>query len=369
MKRLGLIVNPIAGMGGAVGLKGTDGELTLRKAISLGAKPVAPARAELFLQCLKPVNDRIQLLAGAGIMGEYAAKHTGFQCTPIGERSEKTRADDTRAHVEVIVSKGVDLLVFCGGDGTARDIMNAAGTRLPVLGVPTGVKMHSAVFAVKPESAADLATSFLFGNLPLREAEVMDIDEEAFRQGRLSAQLYGYMLVPYEPRSIQSVKVASPSTEVEMRNQAAIAVYLLDKVLEPNVIYILGPGTTTRTLTDLLGEEKTLLGVDLLRDRKVIARDVNEREILERTKGKKAKIIVTPIGGQGFIFGRGNQQISPAVIKQTGKHSIIVIATKRKLEEMGRLRIDSGDPELDRQMRGHIRVVVDYGEEHIVPIE
>ncbi|RJS75397.1 ATP-NAD kinase [Candidatus Bathyarchaeota archaeon] len=369
MKTLGLIVNPIAGMGGAVGLKGTDGKRILEKAIVLGAKPIAPARAELFLSRLKPFKDKIAILAAAGNMGEYEANNVSFKCTIVGEAKAETTPEDTRRATKELMKRGVDLLVFCGGDGTARDVMDAVGNKIPVVGVPTGVKMHSAVFAVNPESAARIATRFLLDNLPLKEAEVMDVDEEAFRQGRLSAKLYGFMLVPYEPRLLQTTKIASPITEDELRNQAAIAVYLTEEVLKPDVIYILGPGTTTRTITDLLDQKKTLLGVDLLRNGKIIAHDANEKQILRLIEGKDAKIIVTPIGGQGFIFGRGNQQISPAVIRKVGKDNIIVISTKSKLRQIRKLKVDTGSPELDRELRGHIRVITDYREEHVVPVE
>lgn len=369
MKTLGLIVNPIAGMGGAVGLKGTDGEATLRKAVLLGATPIAPARAELFLSKLKPLANRIHLLGAAGIMGEYEAQNTGLQCTRIGEVKEETVPEDTKNIANQMKNEGLDLLVFCGGDGTAIDLMDSVDTDLPALGVPTGVKMHSAVFAVNPESAARLAASFLFDGLPLREAEVMDVNEEAFRQGRLSARLYGYMLVPYTPEFVQSVKLASPITEVEMRNQAAIAVYLIDEILEPDIIYILGPGTTTRTIADLVDQRKTLLGVDLLLNKKITAQDVNEKKILSEIRGKRAKIIVTPIGGQGFIFGRGNQQISPSVIREVGTENILVIATKHKLKGLRSLKVDTGEPGLDQELQGHIRVITDYREEHMVRIE
>lgn len=369
MKTLGLVVNPIAGMGGAVGLKGTDGEATLARAVSLGATPMAPARAELFLSKLEPLRGRIRFLAAAGTMGEHEAQKTGFQCIPIGEVKEKTVAEDTNSAATMMMNEGVDLLVFCGGDGTAKDVMDSIDTHLPALGVPTGVKMHSAVFALNPELAARLAAKFLVDGLPLREAEVMDVDEEAFRRGRLSAKLYGYMLVPYMPQLVQNVKLASPLTEVEMRNQAAIAVYLIDEILKPNVVYVLGPGTTTRTITDLLDERKTLLGVDLLLNKRVTARDVNETGILSEIHGKRAKIVVTPIGGQGFIFGRGNQQISPSVIREIGTENVVVIATKHKLRGLKSLKIDTGDPDLDRELRGHIRVITDYREEHVVRVE
>jgi predicted polyphosphate/ATP-dependent NAD kinase len=231
---------------------------------------------------------------------------------------------------------------------------------VPVLGVPTGVKMHSAVFAVTPQAAARVAVGYLWGGLPVREAEVMDIDEQAFRKGHLSVKLYGYMLSPYEPHLIQGNKLESPATQSEVRNQAAIALCIIEE-MKPDLIYVIGPGTTTRTISDLLDQKKTLLGVDLFRDRKIIARDANERQILETIKEKAARIIVTPIGGQGFIFGRGNQQISAKVIRQVGLDNIVVVATKSKLDKLNSLRVDTGGSELDKEFRARgIRVVTDY---------
>jgi predicted polyphosphate/ATP-dependent NAD kinase len=369
MKKVGLIVNPIAGMGGAVGLKGTDGKTTLKRARSLGAKPIAPARAELFLSFLKPLENEIQLIVAAGMMGASEAHNIGFKCEIVDEAKNETSAIDTKNAAEAMRDKGLDLLVFCGGDGTARDIMDVVNTRLPVLGVPTGVKMHSAVFAFNPETAARTTAHFLFDGLPLKEAEVMDVDEEAFRNGRVSARLYGYVITPYEPDSIQGIKVASPVSEEELRNQAAIAVYLIDEIMKPDIVYILGPGTTTRTITDLLDEKKTLLGVDLLCNKKVIAHDVNENKILEMIHDRDAAIVVTPIGGQGFIFGRGNQQISSSVIRQVGTKNIIVVATKSKLRQLRKLRVDTGDPVLDKKLRGQINVVIDYKEQGVMAVE
>jgi predicted polyphosphate/ATP-dependent NAD kinase len=360
IKTIGFIVNPVAGMGGAVGLKGTDGKTIQNKAISLGAKPIASQRAETFLTELVTAKKNLRLIVGAGNMGENQATKCGFIFEVKGENKRETTSEDTQSAAKEMANADVDLLVFCGGDGTTRDILNAVGMKVPVLGVPTGVKMHSAIFAVTPQAAARVAISYLWGELPLREAEVMDVDEEAFRKGRLSAELYGYMLSPFEPHLIQGNKLESPMTENEVRNQAAIAIYIIEE-MKPDLTYVVGPGTTTRTIGDLLDQKKTLLGVDLFQNKRIIAADVNEKQILEATKGQAARIIVTPIGGQGFIFGRGNQQISSKVIRQVGLGNIVVVATKSKLDRLKSLRVDTGDPELDKDLRAHeINVVIDY---------
>ncbi|MGD0406807.1 MAG: ATP-NAD kinase family protein [Candidatus Bathyarchaeia archaeon] len=368
-KTIGFIVNPIAGMGGAVGLKGTDGKTILNKAISLGAKPIASQRAETFLSELYIAKKSLKLIVGAGCMGENQAEKCGFTFEVKGESKNETTPQDTQNIAKGMVKAGVDLLVFCGGDGTTRDILKAVDMKVPVLGVPTGVKMHSALFAVSPQAAARVAIRYLWDGLPLREAEVMDVDEQAFREGRLSAELYGYILSPYEPHLIQGNKLASPMTESEVRNQAAIAIYIIEE-MKPDIVYIIGPGTTTRTIGDLLDAKKTLLGVDLFQNKKIIANDVNEKQILDFISGKAAWIIVTPIGGQGFIFGRGNQQISPKVIRQVGLDNIVVIATKSKLDRLKSLRVDTGDTELENELKAHeINVVTDYKSIQKVAVE
>ena len=326
----------------------------------MGAKPVAAQRAEVFLAELAAAKEHLKLVVGAGNMGEDEAKKHGFTCRVVGETKPETTSEDTQAIAKAIVEAGVDLLVFCGGDGTTRDIQKAADLKVPVLGVPTGVKMHSALFAVSPQAAARVALTFLWRGLPIREAEVMDVDEAAFREGHLSAELYGYMLSPFEPHLIQGNKIASSMTEDEVENQAAIAVYVIEE-MQPDVLYVVAPGTTTRTIADLLDQKKTLLGVDLLENKKIVAHDVNEKQILAAIEGKKVKIIVTPIGGQGFIFGRGNQQISAKVIRKVGLENVVVVATKSKLDRLHSLRVDTGDAELDGEfgVQG-VRVVTDY---------
>jgi predicted polyphosphate/ATP-dependent NAD kinase len=261
----------------------------------------------------------------------------------------------------------VDLLLFAGGDGTARDIYEAVGLDLPVLGIPAGVKIHSAVYATSPRSAGDLAALYLQGQVEgLREAEVMDIDEEAFRQGALSAMLHGYMKIPYRTGLVQSQKVPSIG---EAAACCAIAADLVEKMgaAGDGILYIIGPGTTTRAIAEELGLEKTLLGVDVFLNRRVVARDANEAVLLallhEHGQGK-SKIIVTPIGGQGYLFGRGNQQISSRVIQQVGRENIIVVSTPDKLHALGSqpLLADTGDRTVDEMLSGYFMVMTGYNE-------
>jgi len=371
LKKLGVIINPIAGMGGKVGLKGTDGQDILKEAIRLGATPQAAARTAEALMRLAVLKEIIEIITYPGEMGENVATQCGFETKIMGRIVEgNTRAEDTQQAAKDLANLNIDLLLFAGGDGTARDILKSAGDQIIALGIPTGVKMHSGVFACNPLRAGDLAALYLQNKaIKIRKAEVMDIDEEAFRKGRISARLYGFMVVPYEPSLIQGMKMSTSSSEIELENQAAIAIYLNEKVLETDVVYVLGPGTTTRTVADILDQKKTLLGVDIMLNRKITFHDANERSILNQISGRKAKIIVTPIGGQGFIFGRGNQQISPSVIRRVGLDNIIIIATKQKLKGLQSLKVDTGDIVLDDQFRGYSRVITNYGQEYFMKVD
>ena len=303
-------------------------------------------------------------------MGEEEARDSSFTPVIVSDTPQgRTTAEDTKRTAKILAEKIVDLLLFTGGDGTARDISDAINSKVPVLGIPAGVKMHSSVFAVNPSQAAEITARYLLGELPIVQAEVMDVDEEQFRAGRLSAKLYGYMNVPQEPLLMQGIKTATAQTEDEVEQQRAIAKHVVEEMHDE--FYVLGPGTTVRAIADRIGVEKTLLGVDVVYMRQLVAKDIDERRLLELIQDHPVKIVVTPIGGQAYIFGRGNQQISPDVIKKAGRENIIVVATKNKLLSLPhrRLLVDTGDRDLDKELQGYIRVVTDYREETVMKVE
>ena len=364
--KIGFIVNPVAGIGGRVGLKGSDGEHIVEKALELGAKPVAPQRAKEFLSELKRLGGTPQLVGYDGEMGGDEAREVGFDFKALSlVKRSKTTAEDTKSAVKDCVNDGACLIVFVGGDGTARDVLDAIKEGVPVIGVPSGVKMYSAVFASTPRGAARLVYEYLRGRVAARLSEVLDVDEEKYRLGVLSIKLYGYLLTLSDPILLQASKMPTMITEDELENQKAIARRLV-KEMSDDVIYILGSGTTTKAIADLLGLPKTLLGVDVIKKDRVIVNDANEAQILEAIRGKKAKIIVSPIGRQGYIFGRGNQQISPEVIRAVGRSGIIVIATRGKVATLDSLRVDTGDPQLDQHLEGYYQVIVDYNESQVL---
>jgi len=362
MKKLGVIVNPVAGMGGRVGLKGSDGIEILRKARELGAQPEAPNRALEALRVVSEIKDDIEIITYPHEMGEDECREAGFIPRVIGSiRSGATTPDDTQQAVQEMAEVGVDLMLYTGGDGTARNVYNAMGEKVPALGIPAGVKIHSAVYAVTPRLAGEVAEMFLKGQLMnIREAEVMDIDEDAFRSGVVAAKLYGYLRVPEERRYIQRVKTGG--VMAEKQHLQGISTYVIEAMEDDDGYYIIGPGTTTRTIMEDLGLKNTLLGVDIVRRKKLMANDVSEKQLLDFIHDNKAKIVLTVIGGQGHVFGRGNQQLSPRVIREVGKKSITVIATKEKLLGLaGRpLLVDTGDEALNEELSGYFKVTTGY---------
>ena len=368
-----MIVNPIAGMGGKVGLKGTDN--VLQEALNRGAQQVAPARAKEFLKKLKEnlAEANIEILTCPGIMGKKEAEAAGFPVKILPMKiCMKTSAEDTKLAEQLLISANVDLIVFVGGDGTAKDIFDAQQGcgETPVLGVPSGVKMYSGIFAVSPADAVDVVLAFARKETEIAEFEIMDADEKLIRNDSFAVKLYGYMKGLFLPAHIQGSKQISPETTDEKENQTAIAKFLIEEK-QTGATWILGPGTTVKRVAELLDVEKTLLGVDVYRDGRVIL-DVDEKEILKEVKNwQKTWIVVSPIGRQGIIFGRGNQQISPEVIKRVGKQRIEVLATKSKLLNIeGKvLRVDTGDAEANDMLKGYIRVVTDYREWQLMPVQ
>jgi predicted polyphosphate/ATP-dependent NAD kinase len=364
MKRttIGFIVNPIAGMGGKVGLKGTDGPATLRRAIAAGALPDAPRRAVMTLAAFAPATDELRFLTCRGAMGEASFVGLPLDVGVVGKLlGATTTAADTKRAAAVLCARGSDILLFVGGDGTARDICRSVGQSIVVLGIPAGVKMHSAVFATSSLAAAELSLRYLRGGVgATREAEVMDINEEDYRQGIVSARLYGYLRVPFERQLLQGMKTSSLASE---DTQVADIARSFADGMNDDVMYVLGPGTTMRAVAAALDLPKTLIGVDVVRARQMVARDVGERELLDLTLGQPTKIVITIIGGQGYLFGRGNQQISAQVIAQVGIDNIVVVAAERKLVDLrGRpLLVDTGDDALNSSLAGYIQVMTGPG--------
>jgi predicted polyphosphate/ATP-dependent NAD kinase len=363
-KKLGLIVNPIAGMGGRVGLKGTDGKEILAEAIRKGATEAAPSLALLALREILPLGGSLTVLCPSGDMGQNQCIALGLDHEVVHECSPgATQAEDTIEAARRMEQAGVDLLLFAGGDGTARDVFTGIETRVPALGIPAGVKIHSPVYANSPKKAGQLALEYFLDSKPsLQLEEVVDLDEEALRNGEIRTSLFGYLNVPYKQTYLQNKKAPTPLSDKDA--QGAIALDVTDH-MEAGITYIIGPGTTTEAVLSALGIQGTLVGIDVIKNRRLIARDCNEIELLALVEPGRTKLILTPTGGQGYLLGRGNQQISPSVLKSIGKENMMILATDSKLiQQQGRpLLIFTGDRATDQMLSGYYKVKTGYKSE------
>ncbi len=346
--RVGFVMNPVAGMGGRVGLKGTDGKIS--EARDRGANPRAPARARRALEELRTLAPNTEILAYDDPMGASLVMEAGFDPSitgspagPTTPAEATTGSPDTVTAVLEFLDRDVDLILFVGGDGTATDIAAAIeGAQTPVLGVPAGVKVYSSVFAVSPEAAAEVASTFD----RTERREVLDIDEDDYRNGEVNPQLRGVSHVPVAD-NLQSSKQTGGGTVESMAEGIAGS-------FQDGVTYVLAPGSTIGAIKQRLEFMPSPIGVDIWRDGDVVSRDATETEILQ-SLGEKNRIVVSPIGGQGFIFGRGNPQLSPAVISQC---DVTIVASRAKLDNLRVLRVDSDDPDLDERLSGWWKVQV-----------
>jgi len=398
--KLGFIINPIAGVGGSVALKGSDGDNIADKAFALGATAKANQRASQALALLLPFKSDIIIYTANDLMGERCARDLGFNVEVVYQSislsSEKdqereqlvrqiTTPSDTELTVKALIAKEVDIILFAGGDGTARNICHSVNeysktdnenTKIPVLGIPAGCKIHSGVYAITPTAAGRIIEMMVTKQLvTLTEADVMDIDEGLFRQGVVKAKRYGEMKIPSELRYVQAVKSGGKeSDELVLQDIAADVIDKMDDEL-----YIIGSGSTTAFLMEELTLENTLLGVDVVHQRALIKSDITElnlwrllNDFLAKNNGdvKTVKLVITLIGGQGHIFGRGNQQLSPRIIRLIGKDNIIIIATKTKLNalEARPLITDTGDSELDDELSGYLPIVTGYNDQVLYPV-
>ncbi len=373
--RIGLIVNPLAGIGGAVGLKGSDGQAIVDEAVKRGAIRRAPLRTLHALEHMSDIFEYLEFVCFPGCMGEDVCREAGLLPTVIGENgvkgsdladtcslidSAKTSAADTEAAARALQNEAVDLILFAGGDGTARDICHAIGSAVPVLGIPAGVKIHSGVYAVNAEGAANIIRMLVGGEMvSIAPGEVRDIDEDAFRAGVVKAKYYGELMVPNEGRYLQNVKCGGQPVEALVLQD--LAEEIIGK-MDDDCLYIFGPGSTTGAIVEQMGLENTLLGVDVVKAQELVASDVNEAALLALVKGQECKIIITLIGGQGHIIGRGNHQIGPEILHEVGRENILVVSTPSKIEELeGRpLLVDSYDDDINKMMKGLIPVITGF---------
>lgn len=371
MLTLGLIINPLAGIGGSVGLKGSDGADIVAEAFARGAEQKSALRAKLALQVLADaeLKDQIHIVTCPQQMGENLVAEMGFEHSLLSDISlDSTSSSDTKAAAQQLLDKKVDIILFAGGDGTARDICSVVEDHIPVLGIPAGVKIHSAVYAVTPKAAGEVVAMLAKGELiDVKPHDVRDIDEEAFRNNIVRAKLYGEMRVPEAGQFVQSVKQGG--VEVEELVLQDIASDIVQN-MDDGILYFIGSGKTTQAIMDELYLDNTLLGVDAVLDQQLLQADVTEQQILELMDQYPCKAVISIIGGQGHIIGRGNQQLGAKVLRRLGKENLLVISTKAKVSALdGRpLIVDSGDVELDDAFSGTIEILTGYQDRIIYPV-
>ncbi len=369
MFRLGLIVNPLAGLGGSVALKGSDGVAEL--ALSKGAEAKAGLRTQNAFAVFESLKDKIQVITCPGAMGEEVLEGINWHYELIDLAvSYPSHCHDTQQAAQLLQKMNIDLLLFAGGDGTARDICSVVDDHVPVLGIPAGVKIHSGVYGVTPQASGEVVKMLVTGELvDLKNQDVKDIDEEAFRNNQVKAKMFGEMLVPEAGQFVQSVKQGGmEQEELVLEDMAAY----LSQEMEDDILYLVGSGKTTAFLMDYLHLENTLLGLDAVVNGELIQSDLAEQDILCLLEQyKDVRIIVSVIGGQGHVLGRGNQQLSAKVIQRVGRKNLLVLCTKTKLADLaGRpLIVDTGDVALDKQLAGHIEVITGYQDKVLYPIQ
>lgn len=355
---IGFLINPLAGLGGSVALKGSDG--VAEEALARGAVPKAQLRARSTLEALLPWREQLLVLTASGDMGETVARELGFQTELVHQAASPSTAEDTRLAAAALLACKVDLLLFAGGDGTARHIADVVALGVPVLGIPAGVKMHSGVFAVTPQAAAKIVGEMLSGELVLVDkAEVRDIDEDALRAGRVASRYYGEVRVPSEGRYLQQVKCNGREIEALVLQEIAAEI---TENMEADTCYFIGPGTTTAAVMEALNLPNTLLGFDVVRDGELLASDADAATLETFCKQGHCHLILSPTGGQGMVLGRGNQQVSAIVLEAVGPQGLTVLATHEKLKALeGRpLLMDLPDSNLLPRFTGFIEVVSGY---------
>jgi len=372
--RIGFVVNPIAGMGGRVGLKGTDG--VLKEAIKRGAKPVAPIKTgEMLEEYISNYSnkDKIQWYTCSGGMGSDLLKKAGINNFEIVyNSSDETFADDTKKACVKFCEINVDLIVFCGGDGTARDVFVAVDKKVPILGVPSGVKMHSGVFGVNTSAVAKMLHEFVNKRLTIGDVEILDLDEDLYRKGEWNIRLFGIAMGIVEPTYVQVGKTFYESvSDDEVKDE--LAEHIIDEIEQnSDFLFLFGSGGTIDYITRKMNIDNTLLGIDAVYQKKLVGVDLNERGILRLLdKYPKAKVLLSPIGAQGFILGRGNLQLSPQVVRKIGLDNIIVVSTPSKLASTPMLRVDTGDKKLDHDFmeKEFMMVVIGYRLSRVVKIQ
>lgn len=380
--KVGFVINPIAGMGGTVALKGTDG--LIKEALNLGATPVSPIRAELFFSYLSrtvqiETKSEILFLTPSSPMGEQIVSKFSFNYKIINLNIDHriTTPQDTKDAVRLFEQEQVDLIIFVGGDGTSIDIGMSLTKETPILGIPSGVKTYGSVFSHTPEEAASVLLSFNQSKAS-NNAELLDLDEKLYNKGIISIELKGYVHVPAFPHYFQHAKERVEHNESEEGILEGISEEIYDLItsIKSKKLLIIGPGSTFNPFASKIGIIRSILGIDCIECSedgkfKTIISDAREDQIFSLlNRYHDVFILVTPIGGMGYIFGRGNHQISPRIVNKVSKNNLLIACSPQKLSTIQEqtLRVDTSNETFNREISGYIRVITNFGESRMVKV-
>lgn len=371
MFRAGLIVNPLAGVGGPKALRGSDGPLAA-DAISKGATMLAADRAREAIRSLidaysERQTDPPQVLVCGGPMGEDVLTDSGCEAFRVVYLPDSpTTPQDTVESARIMKEQGADLILFAGGDGTARDVVKGVGPEFPVLGIPAGVKMYTGIFLYRPAQLGRAVMEMEINGLRTSQVNLLDFERQDKNEPSGLAK-FGTVTVPLLDW-VQTGKSESSSEEDELEG---IGTYMREH-LSADSYYVIGTGRTVKSILQGLGYDTPVLGVDLLQGDILKGRDLTDTELAGLLTGvdrNRIFFIVTPLGGNGFILGRGNQQISPLLLKGCPRENVIVVSTTSKVNKLGRLRVDTGDNSLDERLRGLTEVITGYGRRRVCVID
>lgn len=378
MVRLGLLVNPDAGLGGRLGLKGSDGQAELAR--SMGAEDRSGPRMRAMLEHFSSIHragfEDISWVTSEGRMGtEWFPEAEIGSISTVHSSSRGTSAADTQDAVNSLLESEINLLVYAGGDGTTRDVVaaleSAESPETPVIGVPTGVKMHSGCFAASPKAAAEALSSWLIGDLLLASTEVLDLDEDLYRQGKWVVRLYAEAITPSSPRWMQGSKQRIEVSGEEDTTEG-LADHIRELLVSDDRMLIWGSGGTLRKIAEMNDFEPTNLGIDATIGNEQVGTDLSESDLLELLSEHDGPttLLLSPMGGQGFLIGRGNLQLSPQVLRLIGIGNILGVVTPAKLLSVRRLRIETGDPELDADFADmrYMKVLQGYRTTRVLPV-
>jgi len=379
MVRIGILANPDAGLGGRLGLKGSDGQAELAR--SKGAEDRSGPRLESMIRHFSKIHrdesGQIEWITSTGRMGtDWIPDELDIGTISEAHQSPgKTSASDTADAVEILLESGIDLLVYSGGDGTTRDIVSALSSsetpEMPVIGVPSGVKMHSGCFASSPKAAAEVLSAWIHGDLLVSSTEVLDLDEELYRKGKWVVRLYAEAFSPNSPRWMQGSKELI-QTESEEEIIIGLSDHIEESIAEEGHLVIWGSGGTLREIGANIGFELTTLGIDATSGSEQVGTDLDESGLIELLDSHDGPVtlLLSPMGGQGFLIGRGNLQLSPTVLSSIGIENILGVVTPAKLLTVRALRIETGDDSLDQEFasKRYMKVLQGYRTTRILPV-